>query len=113
VDPDHGRAIAEQGEQLYDDGYEPRPHSGQDHGNRGSTNRHRRKVTFLTVRRVQEEDPKRSARSDHSCSGRIDAIKSFCRDDVKALCDSEERFKRIETWEEKIYLYGKVSLQRL
>lgn len=40
--------------------------------------------------------------------GESTAIKSFCRDEVKALCDSEERFKRIETWEEKVYLYGRV-----
>jgi hypothetical protein len=40
--------------------------------------------------------------------GESTQIKSFCRDDVKALCDSEERYKRIETWEEKVYLYGKV-----
>lgn len=40
--------------------------------------------------------------------GESTAIRSFCRDDVKALCDSEERFKRIETWGEKLFLYGKV-----
>ena len=46
-------------------------------------------------------------------SGESTAIKSFCRDDVKALCDSEERFKRIETWEEKVYIYGKVVYRDL
>jgi len=40
--------------------------------------------------------------------GESTTIKSFCRDEVKALCDSEERFRRIETWEEKLYLYGRV-----
>jgi hypothetical protein len=45
--------------------------------------------------------------------GEFAAIKPFCRDDVKALCDSEERFKRIETWEEKVFLYGKVVYQDL
>jgi hypothetical protein len=40
-------------------------------------------------------------------------IKSFCREDVKGLCDSEERFKRIETWEEKVFLYGKVLYRDL
>ena len=40
--------------------------------------------------------------------GESTAIRSFCRDDVKALCDSEERFKRIEIWGEKLFLYGKV-----
>lgn len=45
--------------------------------------------------------------------GEFTAIKSFCREDVKGLCDSEERFRRIETWEEKIYLYGKVEYRDL
>ncbi len=46
-------------------------------------------------------------------SGESTEIQSFCRDDVKGLCDSEERFKRIETWEEKIYLYGRVIYRDL
>jgi hypothetical protein len=45
--------------------------------------------------------------------GESAVIKAFCRDDVKALCDSEERFKRIETWEEKVFLYGKVLYKDL
>jgi hypothetical protein len=45
--------------------------------------------------------------------GEFTAIKPFSRDDVKGLCDSEERFKRIETWEEKVYLYGKVLYRDL
>jgi len=45
--------------------------------------------------------------------GESTAIKPFCRDDVRGLCDSEERFRRIETWEEKIYLYGKVIYRDL
>ena len=40
-------------------------------------------------------------------------IKPFSREDVKGLCDSEERFRRIETWEEKLYLYGKVLYRDL
>jgi hypothetical protein len=40
--------------------------------------------------------------------GESTAIKPFGREDVRGLCDSEERFKRIETWDEKIFLYGKV-----
>ena len=40
--------------------------------------------------------------------GETTAIKPFCRADAKGLCDSEERYRRIETWEEKIFLYGKV-----
>jgi len=40
-------------------------------------------------------------------------LKSFCRDDVKALCGSEEAFRRIENWEERIFLYGKVTYRDL
>jgi hypothetical protein len=45
--------------------------------------------------------------------GEFAAIEPFCRDDVKGLCDSEERFKRIETWEEKLFLYGRVTYRDL
>jgi hypothetical protein len=45
--------------------------------------------------------------------GEFTTIGTFCRNDVKGLCDSEERFKRIETWEEKIYLYGQVLYRDL
>jgi hypothetical protein len=45
--------------------------------------------------------------------GESTALKPFCREDAKGLCDSEERFKRIETWDEKIYLYGKVIYKDL
>ena len=40
-------------------------------------------------------------------------LKSFCRDDVRALCGSEEAFRRIENWEERIFLYGKVTYRDL
>jgi hypothetical protein len=40
-------------------------------------------------------------------------LKSFCRDDVKALCGSDESFRRIENWEERIFLYGKVTYRDL
>jgi hypothetical protein len=45
--------------------------------------------------------------------GESTAIKPFCRDHAKGLCDSEERYRRIETWEEKIFLYGKVIYKDL
>ena len=45
--------------------------------------------------------------------GESTTIKPFCRDHAKGLCDSEERFRRIETWEEKIFLYGKVIYRDL
>jgi hypothetical protein len=40
-------------------------------------------------------------------------LKSFCRDDVKALCGSEEAYRRIENWEQRIFLYGKVTYRDL
>lgn len=45
--------------------------------------------------------------------GESTPIRSFCRDDVRKLCDSEERFRRIETWEEKVFLFGKVTYENL
>ncbi|MGA2831763.1 MAG: hypothetical protein ABSE55_01710 [Terracidiphilus sp.] len=46
-------------------------------------------------------------------SGESTAIEPFSRADVRGLCDSEERFRRIETWEEKVFLYGKVTYRDL
>lgn len=40
-------------------------------------------------------------------------LKSFCRDDVKTLCGSDEAFRRIENWEERIFLYGRVTYRDL
>jgi hypothetical protein len=45
--------------------------------------------------------------------GESTPIQPFCRDDVRGLCDSEERYRRIETWEEKVFLFGKVSYRDL
>jgi hypothetical protein len=45
--------------------------------------------------------------------GESTPIQHFCRDDVRGLCDSEERYRRIETWEEKIFLYGRVAYKDL
>jgi len=45
--------------------------------------------------------------------GESTGIKSFCRDDLKGLCNSEETFKRIKDWEEKVYLYGKLVYRDL
>jgi hypothetical protein len=45
--------------------------------------------------------------------GESTAIKLFSRDDARGLCDSEERYRRIGTWEEKIFLYGKVMYKDL
>ena len=45
--------------------------------------------------------------------GEATDIKSFRRDDVKSVCGTEERLRRVEDWEEKIYLYGTVAYQDL
>ena len=45
--------------------------------------------------------------------GESTAIKSFCRDEAKGICESEERFKRVEKWEEKIFIYGNVIYRDL
>ncbi|MFY9853197.1 MAG: hypothetical protein WAK26_04885 [Terracidiphilus sp.] len=45
--------------------------------------------------------------------GESTPIQPFSRNDVRGLCDSEERFRRIETWEERAFLYGKVTYRDL
>jgi hypothetical protein len=45
--------------------------------------------------------------------GESTAIKSFCREDLKGLCQSDEALRRIEEWEDKVYLFGKVVYKNL
>lgn len=45
--------------------------------------------------------------------GESTELLSFSRADVKRVCDSEERLARVEKWEEKIFLYGKVVYRDL
>jgi hypothetical protein len=45
--------------------------------------------------------------------GESTGLKQFSRDDVKGICGSEEKFKQIETWEERIFIYGKVIYRDL
>lgn len=45
--------------------------------------------------------------------GEFTSIKSFCRDDVSGLCETEDALWRIENWEERIFLYGKVVYRNL
>jgi hypothetical protein len=45
--------------------------------------------------------------------GESTALKQFARTDVRGLCETDARFRRIETWEEKIFIYGKVLYQDL
>ncbi len=45
--------------------------------------------------------------------GESTTILKFCRDDLKVLCQTPERLKRVENWEEKLFLYGKVEYRDL
>jgi hypothetical protein len=46
-------------------------------------------------------------------AGESTALKSFSRADAREMCESDEQFARIENWEEKIFLYGKVVYKDL
>jgi hypothetical protein len=45
--------------------------------------------------------------------GESAGIRPFRRADVRALCTSDEEFKRIEKWEDKVFLYGRVTYRDL
>lgn len=45
--------------------------------------------------------------------GESTGIKSFSRADAKGLCENDEQFARIESWEERVFLYGKVLYKDL
>ena len=45
--------------------------------------------------------------------GEFSSIVSFSRDDLKRICGSEETFKRVENWEERVFIYGKVLYRDL
>lgn len=45
--------------------------------------------------------------------GEFAQIATFCRDDVRELCASDEQFTRVENWEEKIFIYGRVTYRDL
>jgi hypothetical protein len=45
--------------------------------------------------------------------GESAGIKPFGRDDLHGICESEDVFKRVEDWEEKVFLYGRVLYRDL
>ncbi len=45
--------------------------------------------------------------------GESTVIKTFRRGDVKSICESAEHLRRVEDWEEKIYLLGTVTYAEL
>jgi hypothetical protein len=36
-------------------------------------------------------------------------VRSFRREDVKSICDTEDQIHRVEEWESRIYFYGNIS----
>jgi hypothetical protein len=58
--------------------------------------------------RVEEPEPDAQPLSMILLPGEFTGIKSFSRDDVKEVCQTEEGLQRIENWEQRIFLYGKV-----
>jgi hypothetical protein len=45
--------------------------------------------------------------------GESSGIKQFSREEAQGVCDSEERFKRVANWDEKIFLFGKIVYRDL
>ncbi len=45
--------------------------------------------------------------------GESAGIRPFRRADVRSFCASEEQFKRLEKWEEKLFIYGRVIYRDL
>ncbi len=45
--------------------------------------------------------------------GEASGIKTFSRDEARGVCESDEKFKLVESWEQKIYIYGKVVYRDL
>ena len=45
--------------------------------------------------------------------GETAGIRPFRRTDVRSYCASDEQFKRLEKWEEKLYVYGRVIYRDL
>lgn len=94
-----------------------------------ATNRGRRPARILTAvdkitlqadqASLPEEPEYDDAEQNASLAGVIllpgesTGVKAFGRDDVTALCETEERLRRIEKWEELILLYGKVVYEDL
>jgi hypothetical protein len=58
-------------------------------------------------------EPDNSLASIILLPGEFMNLKSFSRDDVRGLCYTEEGLLRVENWEERIFLYGKVVYRDL
>jgi hypothetical protein len=78
------------------------------------------KITFQTDQASLPEEPQYGdADANTSLAavillpGESTGIRAFGRDDVEPLCDTQERLKRVEKWEELILLYGKIDYEDL
>ncbi len=60
-----------------------------------------------------KNDPSTPAEPVILLPGETVEIASFSRGEVKKLCGTAERLKRVENWEERIYLYGNVVYRDL
>jgi hypothetical protein len=58
---------------------------------------------------LKEPEPKPQLASMILLPGESVSIKAFRRDDVTHVCKTPEQLHRVENWEEKIYLFGKVT----
>lgn len=61
----------------------------------------------------ERAEPNLSLASVILLPGESTAIKIFGREDVRELCRTEERLKRVERWEEVILLYGQIVYEDL
>jgi hypothetical protein len=56
----------------------------------------------------EEQDSRAPLTSMILLPGESAGIRNFRRDDVQAVCGDAEQLRRIEEWDEKLFLYGKV-----
>ncbi len=62
---------------------------------------------------VFKNEPQPLAASDILLPGESIRIKSFSREEVNSVCETPEQLQLVESWVEKIYLYGNVTYQDL
>ncbi len=62
---------------------------------------------------VYKNEPQPPTAANILLPGESMEIKSFSRDEVSSVCESPEQLKLVESWAEKIYLYGNVTYMDL
>jgi hypothetical protein len=45
--------------------------------------------------------------------GESATLKTFSREDARGFCESDEKFARVENWEERLFLLGKITYNDL